>query len=122
MIICNIIILWLTKMNGGNKVKLLINRWLGHGYYITLLCNNTNLFPGTNKTMNFELQVSKEIVLCFKNYTPITMEDYDKILISCNAKKDSYEQYSFENKEDIEKAIEILEEKYITAIKLMGVD
>lgn len=66
------------------------------------------------------------IAYCFSKYVPISLEEYRKILIDCNAisigEYDYDSEYYFKHEKDIQKAINILNEKYMTAIRLMGVE
>lgn len=87
-------------------------------YAIILLYNSSIVSPINNKTMKFTLRSCVEIVWYILKYIPINLEEYNNILRNCGAIIIDGE-YVFKNEKDIQQAIEILEEKYLIAIKLM---
>lgn len=76
-------------------------------YYIILCCNH------------YTYSLDKAIVVILQKYISITLEEYTEILTSCGATMIEYEYY-FKDKRNVDKAIDILNEKYITLVKLLG--
>lgn len=79
-------------------------------YRICLCHNNTVL-------------LNDHIAFYLLNCIDISIQDYQNILMSCNAEtlgEEYNRSYYFKNEKDIQEAIDILNEKYMTIIKLMG--
>lgn len=66
---------------------------------------------------------NENIAFFLKKHINISIQEYRDILKSCNVIIDTYavrNEYYFKNEKDAQKAIEMLEEKYLVAIKLIG--
>lgn len=62
------------------------------------------------------------IIKILKNYIPtITIEEYRAILEQCNIVGDENNMYITDNMANVSKAVNILNEKYIIMINLIGV-
>lgn len=62
------------------------------------------------------------IALYFQKYIDITVQKYREDLIACNVIVEQYpfrEEYYFKKYKDAKKAVNLLNEKYLTMIKLM---
>lgn len=94
-------------------------------YYIVLLYNNGSCIPGTNKPMLCSVYTSEVIVMLLSRYIDIQLYEYINILRSCGAiLTDSNligNELAFNNENNIQQVLEILNEKYMIMIKLLGV-
>lgn len=84
---------------------------IGTYYFIALDTNNDDIVYAT-------LYWVEDIIQYLQKYIQITLEEFEYILFQYNAIYESHE-YKFLYLNDVQKVIDILNEKYITLIKLM---
>lgn len=91
------------------KFTLLFSKMVG-GYYIELCAEDE---------LGLKHYCDSNIVNHINNYIPITINDYTKILLDNNACI-IHGEYYFTIKEDADKTINYLNEKYAVIINLIG--
>lgn len=89
-------------------MKFEIKKFTVLGYYYIILDDIHNEYVSDNA-----------IVFTLKQYINITLQEYVNILINHNAIMYNLEHY-FKSFQDAQNAIDYLNDKYITLIKLMG--
>lgn len=106
-------------------MKFEVTQWLDKSYTIVLICQYGSMYinhpANLYNSNNIELLNYKDIVSCIGKYVDITIDEYIKILNKYNAYQ-YCRVYYFKNKNDAEKAVEELHEKYILILNLMGVE
>lgn len=87
--------------------------------YSTLFSHYYISLRGKNEYEKYD--IDHRIARYLNKYISISFKEYITILLSCNAVKKS-DEYYFKDSEDVDKAMDILNEKYIVPIRLMGVE
>lgn len=100
-------------------MKFAIKKW-SNAYALILVCNGgSGYFLQQKNFDSYEVLEVDEIIMCVENYIPLTEQQYRQILTQHNAKAFFNHTYYFKELEDVQKALEYIENTYGTLLALI---